>query len=835
MGFVGAQARADESCPNEAFRTGLSANLPDCRAYELVTPSYKDGAPSSEILAMSPEGSHVIERAIANYGNAEAAPNNEGSTYELTRTETGSTETGIDLPQSGFPYDKFLGASEDLNETLWEARASSQPIEARDLYIRDAGGALHDLGPTTNPESTKDGLLGLGFGTPKDEQFHEIGNWGVSRDLSHVLFPVRVLPEAAEESLAPTLWPGDKTAPAESAYSLYEYTASGLEGAEPRLVGIENEGPVDGSPHVNEGAKLVSECATGLGGEAGGVGDRENAVSESGATVFFTAMAANEGTDSDHCNAESEGTGPPVNELDARLGGERTLGLSSPSHPLAQGDGSGPEECDSTCEAVGPEEGVFRGASRNGSKVFFLTKQSLLNGDEGGAGTGQDLYEDEIEGEGKAAKVARVVQISHDPHAGQAAEVQGVTRVSADGSHVYFVAKGELAANSNGQAAPFSTAHDGAENLYVSEPDPADPGRYQTVFVAMLCSEAGFSGSVENSECNSSDEQMWNIEGRAPAQTTPDGAFLVFSTATDLTAPEDTSTVGQVFRYDAQTGELARISIGQRGLYECPATKSVEEGFNCNGNTDMFEAGSNGGRIDPPTPGRPVAISEDGSYVVFQSADGLTSGALNGQEESYTYEEVAENYEGTVTREQAYFANNVYEYHDGEVSLISDGLDTSASVFTRVESVAASSVHVEGMAPSGADIFFTTADRLVPQDTDTQQDIYDARIGGGFPPPPVRTPCQEEACQGPSAATPSFGAPSSTTFSGAGNLAPPPATVPPKLKTAAQVKAEKLAKALMACKRDHRKAKRTTCEKQARKQFGTAKQAKKATNERRAR
>jgi hypothetical protein len=144
-------------------------------------------------------------------------------------------------------------------------------------------------------------------------------------------------------------------------------------------------------------------------------------------------------------------------------------------------------------------------------------------------------------------------------------------------------------------------------------------------------------------------------------------------------------------------------------------------------------------------------------------------------------------------------------------------------------------VHVEGMAPSGADIFFTTADRLVPQDTDTQQDIYDARIGGGFPPPPVRTPCQEEACQGPSAATPSFGAPSSTTFSGAGNLAPPPATVPPKLKTAAQVKAEKLAKALMACKRDHRKAKRTTCEKQARKQFGTAKQAKKATNERRAR
>jgi hypothetical protein len=378
--------------------------------------------------------------------------------------------------------------------------------------------------------------------------------------------------------------------------------------------------------------------------------------------------------------------------------------------------------------------------------------------------------------------------------------------------HVYFVAKGELASNSNGQAAPFSTAHEGAENLYVYEPDP---GQGKTVFIAMLCSEAGLSGSVSDSECNSSDEQMWNVEGGAPAQATPEGRFLVFSTATDLTAPEDTSTVGQTFRYDAQTGELTRVSIGQQGSYECPTTGKLES-FNCNGNTDVFEAGGTGGAIVPPKPGGPVAISEDGS-VVFQSADGLAPGALNGQKESLKTVESGEE------REHTYFANNVYEYHDGEVSLISDGLDTSATGRF-------SSVQVEGMTPSGTDVFFTTADRLVPQDTDTQQDIYDARIDGGFPPPPVPTPCHEEACQGSPGAAPLFGAPSSTTFSGSGNLAPPPVTVPPKPKTAAQVKAEKLAKALKACKKYKKKAKRTTCEKQARKQFGTAKQAKKASN-----
>ena len=67
----------------------------------------------------------------------------------------------------------------------------------------------------------------------------------------------------------------------------------------------------------------------------------------------------------------------------------------------------------------------------------------------------------------------------------QRKEVQGVVRVSEDGSHVYFVAKGVLTASNREGHAPQA----GAENLYVYEPDPALAGGFHTVFVATLLTD----------------------------------------------------------------------------------------------------------------------------------------------------------------------------------------------------------------------------------------------------------------------------------------------------------------------------------------------------------
>ena len=57
-----------------------------------------------------------------------------------------------------------------------------------------------------------------------------------------------------------------------------------------------------------------------------------------------------------------------------------------------------------------------------------------------------------------------LTQVSHDPRAGEAAEVQGVLRVAPDGSRAYFVARGVLSEAPNAQGA---VAVKGADNLYV--------------------------------------------------------------------------------------------------------------------------------------------------------------------------------------------------------------------------------------------------------------------------------------------------------------------------------------------------------------------------------
>jgi hypothetical protein len=80
--------------------------------------------------------------------------------------------------------------------------------------------------------------------------------------------------------------------------------------------------------------------------------------------------------------------------------------------------------------------------------------------------------------------------------------------------------------------------------------------------------------------------------------------------------------------------------------------------------------------------------------------------------------------------------DDVYEWHQGEVSQVSAGQPPDSGLDPEID-------------PSGQDIVFLSAQGLVPQDTDGLTDVYDARIGGGFPSPAADiAPCSGDTCQG---------------------------------------------------------------------------------------
>ncbi len=613
----------------------------------------------------------------------------------------------------------------------------------------------------------------------------ELNFAGASRDLTHDLFSIEASSEVelTGHHNVNDLWRGDTTHSV--GYSLYEYANAGSYEREPVLVGVRNDGRLQGEPYVNKGAALISDCGTELGSDLIDratltKGSVYNAVSSSGEVVFFTSLAC--------------AGGPEVNEIYARVTGEHTVAISEPI--------LNPGECDAgePCNGAAEKEGIFQGASENGEWVFFLSEQPLVNG---ALSEGMKLYKERLEN----GAVAEVKDISNEGSAGINPEVQGVVRVSETGERVYFVAKGQLAGSDRilGREPEEAGPELGTDNLYVNEPDTGHPGTYHTVFVVGLLApdeEASLAeaekGEVEEIELQGffvyeaealvierefefgkitehdmfllleeainelvkfvdknigargpsgtlrEDESVWQHEDDRPAQATRNGEDLVFVSSARLTGTDE-STVPQLFEYEAVGESLTRVSFGHGG----PST----------GNVDTFkEAPSIPAppyfATDLPTaPDTGLAMSADGSRVFFTSAASL-----------------APRVEANST--------NVYEYSDGAVYLISGGNDTSS--YTGQPTLA-----LLGTDPSGRDVFFMTSSQLVPEDGETQMVLYDAREEGGFPAKTPSPGCADEACRGTSGTLPQFSMAGSANQAGGGNFVPttsPPPVVKPEAR-----------------------------------------------------
>ena len=442
---------------------------------------------------------------------------------------------------------------------------------------------------------------------------------------------------------------------------------------------------------------------------------------------------------------------------------------------------------------------AFQGASADGSKAFFTEAEPLTSDSkvppaaEYKQGPSNDLYVNDM-----VTGVITDLTGGGGESGSEPGDVQGeVLGASEDGSIVYFVAKAALA----------SGAEPGENNLYVAS---ATGSTWSTRLVGVLSGE---------------DERDWaGAEGHITSRVSPNGRFLAFMSDRSLTgydnrdinsgAPDE-----EVFLYDEASNHLVCTSCNPTG--ERPA--GIYDEGNGNGGvkagllTDRDElweghwlaaivpgwTGVAGYKVDIGgiTPYQQRYLSDEGR-LFFNGFDSLVAQATNGRANVYEYEP-----EGVDSCTQS----------GGCVGLISSGTSGEESAFMDA-------------SESGNDVFFLTASRLVPQDVDTSMDVYDAHVCSSSQPcittPVSPPPCSSgDACKAAPSLQPAiFGAPSSATFSGKGNLPAVPAK--PVVTGKALTRAQKLARALRACAGKRRRT-RAVCERQARKRYG-ARQAGKA-------
>ncbi len=302
---------------------------------------------------------------------------------------------------------------------------------------------------------------------------------------------------------------------------------------------------------------------------------------------------------------------------------------------------------------------------------------------------------------------------------------------------MYFLSTGALSgANAEGHSPT-----EGQYNLYVY-----DTATERAAFIGQAVPGFSNTGDVE-AQVNGcpSDELKEPEEPGCEA-----GRFFVFSTNEQLT-PEVTGGGKNIYEYDALSGRLTRVSVGENG-YDANANSSA---FSATIAAPEYGGANEEAQAQFETNTR--ALSDNGSTVVFTTSAALSPRAVNDSHPQPG-------------------PPDIYESHDGQVSLISTGHSLTPD-------------ETPVITPSGRDIFFTSTEGILPQDTDGLKSLYDARIGGGFPAPPVPAGgCNGDSCQGPPSVPSLLGAPASATFTGLGNPAPPaptPAAKPkPKAKPA---------------------------------------------------
>ena len=509
-------AMAADTCANAAVRAQAgSAALPDCRGYEMVSSSYKEGFQADPILV------RFTDDGILSYGSAGTFAGNQLSSgfnrYHATRSAAGWLTRSISLP--GDIYYMAINSVErespDLRSSLWYV------LDRLDMPGDEEGAGWYFRGPDGHATRVGDNKNAAG----------PLGVAGVSPDLSHVVYTQITSP-------------------------LWEHVGTG--NGPPRTVSVDNDGQVQDPVCFRQ-------------------------ISPDGRVIVYSTECA--------------GLLLGVPQVWARIGGSVSVMASGSECTRSAGDVGG------LCNGV--SAATYAGGSADGSRVFFTTRQQLVNddtdtGSESNSFAGNDLYACDLPAgapapTGAANACATLTRVSGV--AAEDARVESVVAVSDDGSRVYFVADGVLAGNLGvGEV----VARPGVPNLYVWDRDGTSP--------------AGTVRFVAGGLDTNGNGLMTNDLTRA--QLTPDGRYLLFQTANQMVRfgpGADSDGQVDVYRYDAVTKAMVRVSVPVSG-----------SGGNAGFDATMVFSGAS-------------SMTADGSTVIFDTAEALSVADTDGVTDVYSW------------------------------------------------------------------------------------------------------------------------------------------------------------------------------------------------------
>lgn len=438
--LIGPTGSASAACPNESLRAeNGSLALPDCRAYEQVSPAEKGGYQALNKgwpVQATPDGEGL---AFVSYGAyADPLSSSLPDAYVARRGLDGWQTTNVSppnpdpTPPGGDPvsYDFSPDLTRRVVQVPLQSLAEGADPEVSNLFLGTEVASYSWINSTPPPVPLPSGCPFPEVQSQCWQVVDRLAFAGASADFQRVLLE-------AEGSLV--------TGAPEAPENLYE---SAFEGGawHVSFVGILPDGQAAaGGSTAGSGSTLFYSTAN-----PGNSNRVAQAMSDDGGRVIFQA-ASDEG--------ETYEAGQlALTEIYDRIEGAETIEISRPA--------PGANPANPTAQPA-----TFWAASDDGSHIFFTSSAELTSeSNTGPANEGSDLYEYDLEDE----ELSDLSVDSTDP---TGAGVLGVLGASRDGSYVYFAADGQLVPGEGEVGKPnIYVVHDGGAPVYVATVGETDGG-----------------------------------------------------------------------------------------------------------------------------------------------------------------------------------------------------------------------------------------------------------------------------------------------------------------------------------------------------------------------